>query len=121
MGPLEPERGSGRLERAREAGRGHGVGGAHLWEATRRGLARLRDHVSEDSGLGGQVGQPFEEAAAHPTQEGSLQGLSAAVAEVEAWQEAGEGGKEGCGCRPLPAPALSPLHTLQLLTLWSRP
>lgn len=84
-------------------------------------LAQLHNLISTDSRHGGQAGQLFKEAAAHPIQEGSLQGLSAAVAEVQAGQEAGEGGKEGWGCRPLAEPCPSPLCIPRLLTLWRPP
>lgn len=50
-------------------------------------LSGLHQHISADTGHRGQTGQPFKEAAAHPAQEGFLQGLSTAVAEVQAWQE----------------------------------
>lgn len=97
--------------------------GAHLQEYTGELLARLHGHISEDSGQGGHAGLTFEEAAAHPPQEGFLQGLSAAVAEVQAWQEAGEGGKAGWGCGPLPSPQppAPPSPPLQPLTPWRPP
>lgn len=79
-------------------------GGAHISEATVALLARVHKHVSTAFGHRGQAGQLFKEAAAHPIQEGFLQGLAAAVAKVQAWQEAGEGGKEGWNCGWLPAP-----------------
>lgn len=84
-------------------------------------LAQLHNLISTDSSHGTQAGQLFKEAAAHPIQEGLLQGLAAAVAEVQAGQEAGKGSKEGWGCRPRPAPCPSPLYILQLLTLWRPP
>ena len=98
-------------------GQGSG-GGAYIWEATVTLLARLHQHISADTGHRRQTGQPFKEAAAHPTQEGFFQGLSAAVAEVQAWQEAGDDSKEvGAADLPLPPPP----STLQLLTLWRPP
>ena len=98
-------------------GQGSG-GGANIWEATVTLLARLHQHISADTGHRRQTGQPFKEAAAHPTQEGFFQGLSAAVAEVQAWQEAGDESKEvGAADLPLPPPP----STLQLLTLWRPP
>ena len=93
-------------------------GGAYIWEATVTLLAGLHQHISADTGHRRQIRQPFKEAAAHSTQEGFLQGLSAAVAEVQAWQEAGDDSKEvGTADLPLP-PSLS---ILQLLTLWRPP
>lgn len=71
---------------------------AHIWEVTVVLLAQLHNLISTDSSHGAQAGQLFKEAAAHPIQEGLLQGLSAAVAEVQAGQEAGKGSKEGWGC-----------------------
>ena len=98
-------------------GQGSG-GGAYIWEATVTLLAGLHQHISADTAHRRQTGQPFKEAAAHPTQEGFFQGLSAAVAEVQAWQEAGDDSKEvGAADLPLPPPP----STLQLLTLWRPP
>lgn len=103
---------------------GPGFGsGAHIREATVTLLAGLHEHIPADSGQRGQAGQPFKEAAAHPFQKGLLQGLLAAVAEVQAWQEAGDGGKKGWGCGRPPAllPPPTPTPTPQRLTLWKLP
>lgn len=108
-------------------GQGSG-GGAYIWEATVTLLAGLHQHISADTGHRRQTGQPFKEAAAHPTQEGFFQGLSAAVAEVQAWQEAGDESKE-VGAADLPLPLLSPpcsyslcggLHDAALGWGWTR-
>lgn len=64
--------------------------GAHIWEATVTLLSRVHKHISTQRGHRGQAGQPFEEAAAHSVQEGFVQGLPAAVAEVQTWQETEE-------------------------------
>lgn len=56
--------------------------GAHIWEATVTLLAGVHKHISTQRGHRGQVRQPLKEAAAHPIEEGFVQGLSAAVAEV---------------------------------------
>lgn len=59
--------------------------GAFIWETTVTLLARVHKRISTQRGHGGQAGQPFKEAAAHPIEEGFFQGLSAAVAEVQTW------------------------------------
>lgn len=105
-------------------------GGAHIREATVTLLPRLHQRVPAHGGHGRQAVQPLEEAAAQPPQEGPLQGPTAAVAEVEAWQEAGMVTREVGAAASPPPPAPPPpacshslrggLHDAALGRGWAR-